>query len=162
VTTLEQVVPGQTLPEAWLFVPRDPLPGTTRAGEPLPLVIFVHGSGAVDAAAYLAWIEHLVRRGAVVLFPLYQNTTLGEGGYRQTLQDDVRGGLESLERERVPVDLSRVAVVGHSLGEPAGTGLDGCAPRSAVCATRLDPEDRSGEVPLPRSPAEAVRRVWVA
>ena len=28
----------------------------------------------------------------------------------------MRGGLETLEREGVPVDLTRVAVVGHSLG----------------------------------------------
>ena len=55
--------------------PADPLPGTPRAEEPLPLVIFVHGSGAIDADPYLAWIEHLVRRGAVVLYPVYQGTT---------------------------------------------------------------------------------------
>ena len=78
VTTIEQKPPDQLSADYWLFVPTDPLPGTPRAGEPFPLVIFVHGSGATNADPYLAWIEHLVRRGAVVLFPLYQSTTSGE------------------------------------------------------------------------------------
>lgn len=80
------------------------------------MVIFVPGSGAMDADAYLAWVEHLIRHGAVVLYPLYQNAGSSETEYRQTLQDDVRSGLKALEREGVPVDLTRVAVVGHSLG----------------------------------------------
>ena len=69
----------QILADYWLFVPTDPLPGTPRAGEPFPLVIFVHGSGATNADPYLAWIEHLVRRGAVVLYPQYQGTTPANG-----------------------------------------------------------------------------------
>jgi acetyl esterase/lipase len=97
-------------------VPADPLPGTTLAEEPFPLVIFVHGSGATGPDLYLAWIEHLVRRGAVVLYPLYQSTTYREAEYRQALLDGVTRALERLEREGVPVDPTRVAVVGHSLG----------------------------------------------
>ena len=116
MTSIEQKPTGQFFADYWLFVPTDPLPGTTRAGEPFPVVIFVPGSGAMDADAYLAWIEHLVQRGAVVLYPLYQNAGSSETEYRQALQDDVRSGLEALEREDVPVDLTRVAMVGHSLG----------------------------------------------
>jgi acetyl esterase/lipase len=117
VTAIKQGPPDQFFADSWLFVPSDPLPGTLRAEEPFPLVIVLHGSGASDADAYLAWIEHLVRRGAVVIFPLYERgTSTGYEGYGRNLQDDVRGGLETLEREGVPVDLTRVAVVGHSLG----------------------------------------------
>ena len=124
MTSIEQTSPGAYIADYWLFVPFDPLPGTTRAGEPFPVVIFVHGSTARNPDPYLAWIEHLVRRGAVVVYPLYEvaiagNATAGDArylGYRQTLQDDVRGGLETLEHEGVKVDLTRVAVVGHSLG----------------------------------------------
>ena len=116
MTSIEQKPSGQFFADYWLFVPTDPLPRTTHAGEPFPVVIFVPGSGVVDAAAYLAWIEHLVQHGAVVLYSLYENGGSSETEYRQGLQDDVRSGLETLEREGVPVDVTRVAVVGHSLG----------------------------------------------
>ncbi|CAA9568099.1 MAG: hypothetical protein AVDCRST_MAG70-2234 [uncultured Thermomicrobiales bacterium] len=46
------------------FVPTDPLPGTSRVEEPFPLMILVHGAGATAANQSLAWIEHLVQRGA--------------------------------------------------------------------------------------------------
>ena len=62
VTAITQALPDQFFADSWLFVPTDPLPGTTRSGKPFPLVIFVPGSGAVDADLYLAWIEHLVQR----------------------------------------------------------------------------------------------------
>jgi acetyl esterase/lipase len=116
MTSIEQKSSGERLSDYWVFVPADPLPGTAQ-GEPFPVVIFLHGSGASNADPYLAWIEHLVGRGAVVLFPLYERpTAAGTLDYRQTVQDDVRGGLETLEHKGVPVDLTRVAVVGHSLG----------------------------------------------
>jgi acetyl esterase/lipase len=114
--SIEQKSPDQFFAEYWLFVPTDPLPKASRAGEPFPVVIFVPGSGTMDADVYLAWIEHLVQRGAVVLYSLYQNAGDSETEYRQALLDDVGSGLEALEREGVQVDLTRVAVVGHSLG----------------------------------------------
>ena len=116
MTTIEQKPPGQFHADYWLFVPSDPLPGTAQAGEPFPVVIFLHGSGATDADPYLAWIEHLVRRGAVVLYPLYQRPTAEGIGVPADHPGRRARGLETLEREGVPVDLTRVAVVGHSLG----------------------------------------------
>jgi acetyl esterase/lipase len=116
VTAIRQGPPDAFMADSWLFVPVDPLPGTTDGDEPFPLVIFLHGSGATDADAYLTWIEHLVRRGAVVLYPLYEARGSRAEEYRQNVQDDVREGLATLEGEGVPVDLTRVAVVGHSLG----------------------------------------------
>ena len=117
VTTIEQTPAGQSQADSWLFVPTDPLPGTTSVGEPFPLVIFIGGAGASNADAYLAWIEHLVQRGAVVIFPLYeQGPSEGDTAWQQKLLDDVRGALETLEQEGIPVDPTRVAVVGHSVG----------------------------------------------
>ncbi|HYN88500.1 MAG TPA: hypothetical protein VER55_08210, partial [Ardenticatenaceae bacterium] len=116
VTAIKQGPPDAFMADFWLFVPADPLPGTPRVEEPFPVVLFLPGSGASNADVYLAWIEHLVQRGAVVLFPMYQAIVPGQSEYWQTIQDDVRAGLETLEGEGVPVDLTRVAVVGHSLG----------------------------------------------
>jgi acetyl esterase/lipase len=130
VTVIEQKPPGQLMADFWLFVPTDPLPGTMPAEERLPLVIFVHGYTATTPDLYLAWIEHLVRRGAVVLYAEYQGPTYRESAWRQTLQDDVRAALTTLEREGVPVDPTQVTVVGHSLG--GVLALDYAASAAAV------------------------------
>ena len=55
---------GQGATAAHMYVPR----GIPR-GERLPLVVFLHGYQAVEEFYYVAWIEHLVKRGAVVLYP---------------------------------------------------------------------------------------------
>jgi acetyl esterase/lipase len=115
MTTTEQIPPGEVVADYWLFVPSDPLPETT-ATEPLPLVIFAHSYTMRDPAYYLAWIEHLVKRGAVVLHTEFQEDSEDYAVYRQNLLDDVRGALATLETEGVPIDPGRVAVVGHSVG----------------------------------------------
>ena len=118
MTTIEQTQPGQLDPDYWIFVPRDPLSGDMADAEPFPVVIFVHGYSLSDPDPYLAWIEHLVHRGAVVLYPEWQGTTtdLDEPVYRENLLADVGRALDTLEQEDVAVDVSRVAVVGHSAG----------------------------------------------
>jgi acetyl esterase/lipase len=116
VTSIKQGPPDKFMADYWLFAPSDPLPGTPRVEEPFPLVIVLHGSGVSDPDPYLAWIEHLVRRGAVVIYPLYEPGARDETALQQNIQDDVRRGLATLEQEGVPVDPTRVAVVGHSIG----------------------------------------------
>jgi acetyl esterase/lipase len=115
MTSMAQTPPGESQADYWLFVPSDPLPGTTT-GEPFPLVIFAHAYTERDPGPYLDWIEHLARRGAVVLYADYEGATSDETAYRQNLLDDVSDALTALQRERIPVDVSRVVVVGHSLG----------------------------------------------
>ena len=116
MTTIEQVPAGEIEADYWLFVPSDPLPGTTAAAEPLPLVIFAHSYTLRDPVYYLAWIDHLVRRGAVVLHSEYQEDAEDYAVYRQNFLDDVRSALATLEHEGVPIDPTRVAAVGHSVG----------------------------------------------
>ena len=88
-----------------------------RKAESFPLVVFLHGSGARTIDPYLAWIEHLVWRGAIALYSQYERPNAeGYLDYTQNIHDDVRGALVMLEQEGVAVDLTRVAVVGHSLG----------------------------------------------
>jgi acetyl esterase/lipase len=50
----------------WLFQP---------AGKPKNLVIFFHGQGGPEEATpanHLPWIDHLVRRGSIVVYPRYE------------------------------------------------------------------------------------------
>lgn len=117
VTVIEQIPPGEIEPDYWLFVPSNPLPGVTVAAEPQPLVIFGHSYTFRDPAFYRGWIEHVVRRGAVVLFPEFEEDATDDAGYRVNLLTDVRNALDTLQDEGVAVDLQRVAVAGHSIGE---------------------------------------------
>jgi len=50
----------------WIFEPADPKPETA------PLVVFNHGYGATEPRTYGAWIDHLVKRGKIVVYPAYQ------------------------------------------------------------------------------------------
>ncbi len=56
----------------WLYEPASPSGGIPAPTGPLPLVLVLPGWGDPQPLQLEAWIEHLVRRGAVVLFPNYQ------------------------------------------------------------------------------------------
>ena len=86
-----------------------------RPGSPAadaPVVVFLHGWLAVDPAFYAPWIAHLVRRGATVIYPAYQ-----EAPFLDTVSP-LPNALIALRLafERVPVAPGRLAVVGHSAG----------------------------------------------
>ncbi len=105
----------------WLFEPT-----TLRLGEdpaaagPLPVVIFFHGFTALDPQVYRGWIDHIVQRGAIVVYPDYQESLPLRPAWDTFLPNAlqaVRAALAELASGgRTPPDLSRVAVVGHSLG----------------------------------------------
>src|ERR1700753_2324847 len=58
----------------WLFLPEEPTPRKA------PLVIFCHGWAATSPRGYRAWIDHLVQRGNIVLWPNYQDKALSPTG----------------------------------------------------------------------------------
>lgn len=97
----------------WLFTPADATPA--RA----PVVVFCHGWGALDPRAYRAWIDHLVRRGNIVVWPNYQDSLLTPGAqFLPNAVAGVRGALDELASGSMGIraDTTRVAVVGHSAG----------------------------------------------
>jgi poly(3-hydroxybutyrate) depolymerase len=102
----------------WLFEPAMPSPKTA------PLVIFLHGYSAMTPDPYRAWIKHIVRRGAIVVYPQYQKDLLTPPPeYLRNTAAAVRHALQVLAQEgRVAPDLSRVAVVGHSAGGVGSAG----------------------------------------
>lgn len=105
----------------WLF---EPASEEGDAAKPIasaqPLVIFLHGFTAVDPKTYRAWIDHIVRRGAVVVYPDYQTLnpfTLRPDEYLGNAMRAVRDVLGvAAEPGHTPVDPARVGVVGHSVG----------------------------------------------
>ncbi len=103
----------------WLFEPSTPA-DPDRADRKLPLVLFVHGFNALDPTVYRAWIDHIVRRGAIVVYPDYQDVQLVGANpltYLGNLLTGVRAATAELKTGRhPPIDLARAAVVGHSRG----------------------------------------------
>lgn len=100
--------------EFWVFTPNDPIPYQA------PFVVFLHGWGAVHPRAYGAWIQHIVRKGHIVVYPRYQNEdqfrTAGDvmlAGAGQALQE-----AWSLLNDTGPVTplQDRVVYIGHSMG----------------------------------------------
>jgi acetyl esterase/lipase len=119
---------GTTAPTGyWLFEPLGPRSGATPTAQgALPLVLFFHGFDAVDPESYHVWIDHVVRRGAVVVYPDFQAANLpfdeptiaalehrapgdSQAAVRAALAELARGG-------HAAADLTRVAAVGHSMG----------------------------------------------
>lgn len=96
----------------WLFTPAEP------AAVGAPVVGFLHGFGASEPDRYGGWIEHLVRRGNAVVFPLYQS---GPGAlpepaaFTSTALAGLRAGLAELERSGVGSPES-LALLGHGTG----------------------------------------------
>lgn len=89
--------------------------------EPRPVIVFLHAWGAVNPAAYGGWIEHLARKGNLVLFPRFQEI----GKIRPADATDkaaalVKEALAALADDpTAKPNLNHVAFLGHS----AGAGL---------------------------------------
>lgn len=83
-----------------------------------PIVLFIHGYGAINPMIFGEWISHLVRQGNVVIYPRYQKnllspsteefTPLVSEAYRNALED-----LKSIPNIRISDDHF---IVGHSYG----------------------------------------------
>ncbi|HVE39931.1 MAG TPA: alpha/beta hydrolase [Planctomycetota bacterium] len=91
-------------------------------GPPLlsaPVVVFLHGWGGTDPAYYRPWIDHLARRGNLVLWVRYQESVLTlPSDFVPNMLAAVKAGLARLEQDadRPKPELDKLAVVGHSMG----------------------------------------------
>src|SRR5438093_13213162 len=56
---------GSGAKQYWIFEP-EPLRGS------VPVIAFLHGWGAVVPGPYKMWLEHIVQRGNIVIYPRYQ------------------------------------------------------------------------------------------
>ena len=96
----------------WIFEPTDPTPPSA------PLIVFNHGWSAFFPIAYKAWIEHLVKRGNIVIYPRYQlGFIIGVRYGTQHAIQAVKKAITILQNgDHVQPDLDKFAIVGHSLG----------------------------------------------
>jgi acetyl esterase/lipase len=99
--------------EYWIFEPDSPKPRTA------PVIVFLHGWGGMNPLYYGAWMDHLVKRGNIVVYPRYQTSLLTPiGEFTPNTLAAVKDALRRLQTERghVTPDLTKFATVGHSLG----------------------------------------------
>jgi acetyl esterase/lipase len=77
-----------------------------------PVVVFLHGWTAIGPRAYGAWIGHLARAGATVIYPTYQVAP-----FIDTISPlpNLLAAIAAVD-EKLPVLRRRPVVVGHSAG----------------------------------------------
>lgn len=100
---------------AWSFLlyePTDPKPASA------PVIVFNHGYTAVKPDSYQAWIDHLVKRGNIVIYPRYQaGVFIGTRHATMNAIWAVHHAIAILKTSgHVAPDLDKFAIVGHSLG----------------------------------------------
>lgn len=97
----------------WLYMPAEPRP------KKAPVVVFVHGYGQLDPEGYDAWINHLCRRGNLVIYPQYQAHGLEPPtNYAPNAATSILDAFKYLEAdaERVQPEKDKFAIAGHSAG----------------------------------------------
>ncbi len=109
---IRQTEHGEGGRQFWIIEPAQPAPKSA------PLIIFIHGWSATTPDTYRGWINHLSKRGNVVVYPRYQERLFTPAGeYFPNVVASVRHALAVLKQPgHVAPDLSRVALVGHSVG----------------------------------------------
>lgn len=103
---------GEGAERYWIIEP-------DKAGDrPLPVILFVHGFGLTNHTAYRTWIQHLVRRGNIVIYPAYH-----AGGIVDPMTftgNTAKATRQALDRcdgnKHRLADTDRFTMVGHSLG----------------------------------------------
>jgi uncharacterized protein (TIGR03437 family) len=105
--TVQQATYGTGGTQYWIYTPQ-PMP------TPAPVVVFVHGFAALQPGPYLDWITHIVKRGNIVIYPKYQeSTTENPKDYTPNAISAIKSALGVLGSS---ADLSRYAYVAHSYG----------------------------------------------
>jgi len=124
---------GQGGNEYWIYEPDKPKPN--RA----PVVIFLHGWGGTNPLYYGAWIDHIVKRGNIVVFPRYQSSILTRReDFIPNTMDAIKAAFKRLQSERghVRPDLNKVATAGHSLGGVLAASVAALAQESGLPRVR--------------------------
>ena len=97
----------------WLYTPADPKPAKA------PVIVFIHGFGALKPESYDAWLEHLCRRGNIVIYPQYQAHGLEPpANFTKNCAASIHDAFKYLEADKEAVQPIKedFAIAGHSAG----------------------------------------------
>jgi hypothetical protein len=113
--------------------------GAGPAAQPRPVAVFFHSWGAANPALYGGWIEHLARKGYLVLFPRFQEVN-------RTRPADATARAASLVESALAAladdpnarpDPKRLAYIGHLAGVPIALNLAAKAGEGALPAPKF-------------------------
>lgn len=109
------------------------------AAEPRPVIVFLHAWGATNPQVYGGWIEHLARKGYLVLYPRFQE--VGRTRPAEATANATRLVKEALaalaaDAEARP-DSSRLALIGHTAGSPIAVNLAATAKAEGLPVPKL-------------------------
>ena len=119
--------------EYWIFEPESPKPSTA------PLIVFLHGWGGMNPLYYGAWIDHLVKRGNIVVYPRYQaNLLTPMKDFTPNALIAIKNAISRLQSEKghVRPDLNKFATVGHSAGGLLAASIAALADESRLPRVR--------------------------
>jgi dienelactone hydrolase len=103
---------GQNDKKYYIFEPAD---YTERNA---PVVAFIHGWLGTNPETYRLWIEHIVKQGVIVIYPVYQRLITVADYFTVYSSDAVKDAIQTLRtrRKHIKPDLTKFAIVGHSAG----------------------------------------------
>lgn len=104
---------GEGAERYWVYTPAEPAP------KEAPVVCFVHGFGALQPTPYAGWLNHIARRGHIVIYPQYQASALEPPeNYAPNSAKAVVAAIAWLKEDesRVQPVEKDFALVGHSAG----------------------------------------------
>ena len=97
----------------WLFEPTSPVPDSAD------VIIFNHAYGVFNPGPYGAWIEHLVKKGNIVIFPKFQNSDVSlPSTYTPNAVTGIQDAINELNNNTsyVRPRWEHLAMIGHSYG----------------------------------------------
>lgn len=145
---------GQDERAFWIFEPHAPRPNQA------PLVCFFHAWGGTNPHIYGNWIVHLVRKGHMVLYPVYQtlSSILNVMEHNALVSFSEAIGHVS-KGPFVTPDLERLAIVGHSLGGWLGLRTAALAFKAGILTPKALMIVQPGWGPFGRISMEELRHI---
>lgn len=129
-------------------------------GRTPPVVVLLHGFGALDPVVYGATIAHLWRHGYAVVFPQFQRGDLGfitDSDQNRFLARAIAATDVALDRLGAAVDRDDLVLYGHSLGGLLATAWNpagGARARAAVLANPSTATEIPVDVPVTITPID--------
>jgi dienelactone hydrolase len=113
--------------------------GAGPAKAPRPVAVLFHSWGAANPQLYGGWIEHLARKGYLVLFPRFQEVNRTRPADATTIATGlVKEALQALANDaEAKPDLDRVAYIGHLAGVPLALNLAATAKDEGLPVPKL-------------------------